>query len=53
MALAGGGAFRTLTPTAHTVTNAEVLRRFLDVDVRIQEEGGGVARIDVVRRQAP
>jgi hypothetical protein len=35
---------------AHTVTNPEVLPRFIAVDVRIQEEGGGVARIDVVRR---
>jgi RNA 3'-terminal phosphate cyclase (ATP) len=50
MALAGGGAFRTVTPTAHTVTNAEVLRRFLDVEVTIQDVGGGVARIDVARR---
>ena len=50
MALARGGAFRTVTPTAHTLTNAEVLQRFLDVDVRIQHEGGGVARIDVVGR---
>ena len=50
MALAGGGAFRTVTPTAHTVTNAEVLRRFLDVEVTIQDVGGGVARIAVARR---
>ena len=50
MALAGGGAFRTVTPTAHTVTNAEVLRRFLDGEVTIQDVGGGVARIDVARR---
>lgn len=49
MALARGGAFRTLAPTAHTVTNAAVIQRFLEVDVRIQREGG-VARIDVAGR---
>jgi RNA 3'-terminal phosphate cyclase (ATP) len=36
MALAGGGRFRTLTPTGHTLTNAEVIRRFLPVEVTIQ-----------------
>ncbi|PYR34237.1 MAG: hypothetical protein DMF89_02320 [Acidobacteria bacterium] len=30
MALAGGGTFRTLKPTAHTTTNAAVIRRFLE-----------------------
>ena len=31
MALGGGGMFRTLKPTAHTMTNADVIRRFLEV----------------------
>jgi RNA 3'-terminal phosphate cyclase (ATP) len=38
MALAGGGTFRSLKPTAHTVTNADVIRRFLDVPVAIEHE---------------
>ncbi len=33
MALAGGGAFRTLAPSRHTTTNIEVLKEFLDIEV--------------------
>ena len=47
MALGQGGSFRTLTPTAHTTTNADVIRRFLDVPIAIEEESGGVVRIKV------
>ncbi len=49
MALAGGGAFRTLEPTAHTRTNALVIQRFLDVEVRFSEEGRRAWRVDVRR----
>lgn len=38
LALAGGGRFRTVRPTRHTTTNAEVLRAFLDVRVTIEKE---------------
>jgi len=38
LALAGGGAFRTLSPTAHTITNIEVLRLFLDLDVKVEQQ---------------
>ena len=38
LALAGGGAFRTLEPTQHTLTNAEVIGLFLDVPIRIALE---------------
>jgi len=37
MALAGGGTFLTLSPTAHTTTNIEVLRYFLDLDVTVKQ----------------
>lgn len=47
LALAGGGAFRTMPPTRHTLTNAEVIRRFLDVDIRFTREEGAVHRIEV------
>lgn len=47
MALGRGGAFRTLTPTAHTTTNADVIRRFLDVPIAIEEESAGIVRIKV------
>jgi RNA 3'-terminal phosphate cyclase (ATP) len=47
MALAGGGAFRTLEPTAHTVTNADVIRRFLDVAIAIEAEAEGTCRVNI------
>lgn len=33
MALAGGGRMRTVKPTRHTATNAEVIKQFLDVRI--------------------
>ena len=47
MALAGGGTFRTPTPTSHTLTNAGVVQRFLDVPIAIEEETATVSRISV------
>jgi RNA 3'-terminal phosphate cyclase (ATP) len=37
MALAGGGKFRTLSPTKHTTTNAEIIKKFIDVDITLTE----------------
>jgi len=37
MALAGGGSFRTMAPTRHMTTNAEVVRLFLPVRVDIRQ----------------
>lgn len=45
MAMAGGGAFRTVTPSLHTRTNAEVVARFLPVAFAFREvrrKDGGV-----------
>jgi len=47
MALAGGGTFRTLSPTAHTHANAGVVRRFLDVPIAVEAEADDVCRITV------
>ena len=47
MALAGGGTFRTMAPTAHTKTNADVIRQFLDTSIRIDGEGAGAHRVTV------
>jgi RNA 3'-terminal phosphate cyclase (ATP) len=47
MALGGGGSFRTVEPTPHTVTNAEVIRRFLDVTIAFEHESGEVYRVTV------
>ncbi len=41
MALAGGGAFRTVEPTLHTTTNAEVIGRFLPVRFDVREDQVG------------
>src|SRR5688572_26992248 len=47
MALAGAGSFRTLTPTPHTLTNASVIQRFLEVPIAMDPETPGVCRITV------
>jgi RNA 3'-terminal phosphate cyclase (ATP) len=47
MALAGGGKFTTLRPSLHAITNMEVIRRFVSVDIDCQEIGGGVWRVEV------
>jgi RNA 3'-terminal phosphate cyclase (ATP) len=47
MAVGRGGWFRTLTPSAHTTTNAEVIRKFLDVPIALDRESGDVYRITV------
>ena len=47
MALAGGGSFRTLAPSAHTLSNASVVRRFLDVPIAVDAEAEDVYRITV------
>jgi RNA 3'-terminal phosphate cyclase (ATP) len=47
LALAGGGSFRTLEPSLHTRTNAEIVRRWLPVEIELRDEGGGAWRVDV------
>jgi RNA 3'-terminal phosphate cyclase (ATP) len=37
MALAGGGKFRTLSPTKHAKTNVEIIKKFLDVEIAVIE----------------
>ncbi len=36
LAMARGGAFRTLEPTPHTLTNCEVIQKFLDVKIGVE-----------------
>lgn len=36
-AMSGSGSFRTLPPTTHTLTNIEVIKKFLDIDIRCRE----------------
>jgi len=37
MVMAGGGKYRTLSPTKHTMTNIEVIKKFMDVEIDIKE----------------
>lgn len=50
MALAGGGTFRTLEPSSHTRTQAEILPLFLPVEVRMEAEGADRWRVEVLRK---
>ena len=49
MSLARGGSFVTLAPTLHATTNAEVIRKFLDVDITFTPVEGSAVRVDVTR----
>ena len=40
MVLAGGGRFRTVQPSLHTTTNAQVIGLFFDADTRFEERAG-------------
>lgn len=33
----GGGSFRTFVPTCHLLTNAELIRRFLPVEISVRQ----------------
>lgn len=50
MALAGSGAFRTLAPTRHTLTNIEVIKTFLDVEVTLEHLTHAVWEIRIRQR---
>lgn len=50
MALRAGGAFRATELTPHTLTNIEIIRRFLDIEIAVMPEPGASHRIEVSRR---
>jgi RNA 3'-terminal phosphate cyclase (ATP) len=47
MAMAGTGSFRTLSPSEHTLTNREVIRSFLDVEIRCEERDDRTWQVSV------
>lgn len=49
LALSGRGSFRTLCPSSHTRTNAEVLSRFLEIAVRVSEQSPDVWTVTLDR----
>ncbi len=46
-ALAGGGSYATGQPSQHTLTNIEVVRTFLDVQITSRPLGGNVWKIEI------
>ena len=46
-AIAGGGTFRTLSPTTHLITQLEVIRAFLGINVRLDQESTAAWRVEV------
>jgi RNA 3'-terminal phosphate cyclase (ATP) len=50
MALAGNGAFVTVEPSQHTVTNARVIERFLPVSIGWEAKGGRAWEVTVRAR---
>jgi len=49
LALAGEGSFRTVRPSQHTRTNIEVIRRFVDLAVGIEQVGFDAWEVRVMR----
>jgi len=47
LALAGTGSFRTVTPSLHTRTNIDVIRQFLDIPIRLEQEKETVWRVEM------
>ncbi len=49
MALLGGGVFTTTDITQHTQTNIDIIRRFLDVDIQLTQNGRQCWTVEVSR----
>jgi RNA 3'-terminal phosphate cyclase (ATP) len=49
MALGGGGTFRTLSPTQHAKTNADIIHLFTGMRTTVVEEARDVVRVEMQR----
>ena len=47
LALGAGGVFTTLALSRHTLTNIEIIRRFMDVQVVVTDEARDVVRVEI------
>jgi RNA 3'-terminal phosphate cyclase (ATP) len=47
MALAGGGSYTTATPTPHTTTNIEIVKKFLPVEINTTQLSEDVWKVEV------
>lgn len=50
LALGEGGVFRTLSLSRHALTNIDVIRRFVDVEISVVAEARDVVRVEVNRK---
>ena len=50
MALAGAGTFRTVKPSLHSITNANVIQRFLPVAIQFDQESDLVWRVTLASK---
>ncbi len=51
LALSGGGAFCTLAPTQHTLTNIAVIQRFMNISIEIHKQARDCWRVDIKRSE--
>jgi RNA 3'-terminal phosphate cyclase (ATP) len=49
MAIGEGGSFLTVKPSLHTTTNIEVIKKFLDMETKVEELDDKVWKIEVIR----
>lgn len=49
MVLGNGGQFRTLTPSLHFLTNVDVIKHFLDVEIDVNQENNNVYTVSIVK----
>ncbi len=47
LALAGGGSFRTVKPSLHSTTNAQIIERFLAVKIQFEPDGDATWKVSV------
>ncbi len=47
MAMAGGGKFRTYSPTTHTKTNIEIIKKFLQVEIVLNQITDSICEIEI------
>ena len=51
MALSKAGKFRTISPSRHTTTNIEVIKKFLDVDIRTERINEKIWEIEIISKE--
>ncbi len=51
MALSKTGKFRTISPSRHTTTNIEVIKKFLDVDIRTEKMNEKIWEIEIISKE--